>query len=113
MFNIDTRPKFAEKTYEGGKLEKMAGLMKDIAAEWEKASPATKKEYEEKAKADKERFTREMAEYEKKNPEAVKAHKEAQQANRKKKRDKMTKGPGSQLYKKKMKELEKNLGVPP
>merc|ERR1719359_2753518 len=113
-FGLDTRPRLQkERTYEGSNLEKMAALGKDLAKEWENCPAAKKKEYEEKAVKDKERYKREFAEYSQKNPEAVKEHEERCKAARKKKRDHLTKGPGSVLMKKKMAALEKKYSVPP
>ena len=59
LYSAEARDKIKKEQTE----MKQADILKKIGAEWKALSDAEKKKWEEKAKADKERYEREMAEY--------------------------------------------------
>ena len=59
LYSAEAREKIKKEQTE----MKQADILKKIGAEWKALSDAEKKKWEEKAKADKERYEREMAEY--------------------------------------------------
>ena len=60
LFSAEAREKVKK---DGGSELKHADLLKKIGADWKALSEEDKKKWEDKAKADKERYEREMKEY--------------------------------------------------
>jgi len=120
LFSNDKRPEMAKDPKYAGVKGLNPDLMKDIAELWKNLPAAQKEPYERKAKEEKERFDREFKEYKENHGDALAAHRAKLAAARKKKAESgkgsnpmKTKGPGSQLMKRKLLDLEKQYDVPP
>jgi len=119
LFSNDKRPEMAKDPKYAGVKGLNPDLMKDIAELWKNLPAAQKEPYERKAKEEKERFDREFKEYKEKHGDALAAHRAKLAAARKKKAEAgkssnpmKAKGPGSQLMKKKVRDLEKQYDAP-